>query len=97
MSTTETAPHKKPSTAGPDIEAGEVDDSPDIGWARAIGSGIVVLLVCFLGGMEGANLFLTKALGLTRDARQWIATGLFLVVVIVLAWALRWLQARRLI
>jgi len=66
----------------------------DIGWVRAIVSGLVVLLVGFGGGLIGANAILTKALGLTRDARQWLATALFLVVVIVLAWALRWLQGR---
>ena len=68
-----------------------------IGWGRAIASGLAVLLIGVLGAVGGANLVLTRALGLTRDARQWLATGLFLVVVIVLAWALRRLQGRGLI
>ena len=84
----------------PDIARGAGDDAgdgPDIGWPRAIASGLAVLLVGFVGAAGGANLVLTKALGLTRDARQWLATALFLVVVIALAWVLRWLQGRGLI
>ena len=69
----------------------------EIGWIRATLSGLAILLLGFVGGVGGANLILTKALGLTRDARQWIATGLFLVVVIALAWVMRRLQARGLI
>ena len=73
------------------------DVAHEIGWGRAIGSGLLILFVGFVAGVGGANLVLTKALGLTRDARQWIATGLFLVVVIALAWVMRRLQARGLI
>jgi hypothetical protein len=102
MSSAELNPAGRPSPAGTEVaadhRAGE-DTRADgeIGWARAIASGLVVLLVGFGGGVGGANAILTKALGLTRDARQWLATALFLVVVIVLAWALRWLQGRGLI
>ena len=75
----------------------EASTRDNIGWVRAVVSGIIVLLVGFGGGVLGANAILTKALGLTRDARQWLATALFLVVMVVLAWALRWLQGRGLI
>jgi hypothetical protein len=85
------------ATEGAEVVAGEPDLGAEIGWGRAIASGLAILVVGFLGGLGGANLVLTKALGLTRDARQWIATALFFVVVIVLAWALRWLQQRGLI
>jgi hypothetical protein len=85
------------TTEATEVAADEPDAGGDIGWGRAIASGMAILLVGFLGSLGGANLVLTKALGLTRDARQWIATALFIAVVIVVAWALRWLQHRGLI
>ena len=100
MSTTATAADP-PSTGGTEAVAGQPDDDPgaggEIGWVRAILSGLAVLVVGFGAGLGGANAILTKALGLTRDGRQWLATALFLAVVIALAWALRWLQGRGLI
>jgi hypothetical protein len=99
VTTTEVTPSERPSGAD---RAGRADSDQagadgDIGWLRAILSGLAVLLVGFGGGLLGANAILTKALGLTRDARQWLATALFLAIVIVGAWALRWLQERGLI
>jgi hypothetical protein len=96
VTTTDVPPAERPSGAkAPDHAHGDRGGADgDIGWLRAILSGLVVLLVGFGGGLLGANAILTKALGLTRDARQWLATALFLVVVIVGAWALRWLQER---
>jgi len=84
------------------VTAGDEDrDDPDpraaIGWARAIVTGVVIVVVGFAGTLLVANRILTKALGLTRDGRQWLSTGVFIAVVVVMAWALRWLQERRLI
>ena len=45
----------------------------------------------------GGNRILTKALGVTRGGREALASALFLVVMVVLAWALRRLQARGMI
>jgi len=73
------------------------DDEVGIGWLRALLSGIVVLLVGFGGAVVGSNAILTKSLALTRTAREWLATALFFAVVVVLAWALRRLQARKVI
>ena len=70
----------------------EADDG--IGWLQAIGSGLAVLLVGFVGAVWGPSRILTKALGLTQDARKWLAVGLFVLTMIVLAWGLRKLQAR---
>ena len=86
----------------PDASAPVVDSEPatpvaEIGWGRAILSGLAVLVVGFAGAVYVPNRILTKALGLTRTAREWLAIGTFLVVVFGLAWALRRLQARRLI
>ncbi len=69
----------------------------EIGWLRAILSGLAVLAVAFFGGVYGSNEIITKSLALTRTAREWLATGLVFLVVIVLAVALRWLQSRKLI
>jgi hypothetical protein len=73
------------------------DDRGGIGWVRAILSGLAVLAVGFGGAVVGANAILTKSLALTRTAREWLAIALFLAVVIILAWVLRRLQAKRLI
>jgi hypothetical protein len=72
-------------------------DDAEIGWARAIVSGLGILLVGFGAAVLGANRILTKALGLRRTPREWLATGLFFLVLIVLAWGLRRLQGKKLI
>jgi membrane protein implicated in regulation of membrane protease activity len=69
----------------------------DIGWLRAIATGVAVLVIGIGATVIGADRILTKALGVTRGGREALASGLFLVVVVVLAWALRRLQARGLI
>jgi hypothetical protein len=68
-----------------------------IGWGRALLTGFVVLVVGLAASVGGANAILTKATGLSRDVREYAASVVFLAVVIVLAWALRRLQARGLI
>ena len=78
-------------------EASSESATQEIGWGRAILSGLAVLVVGFAGVVYVPNRILTKALGLTRTAREWLAIGTFFVVVCGLAWALRWLQARKLI
>ena len=72
-------------------------DSAEIGWGRAILTGLAILAVGIGGAVYGANRILTKALGLRRTPREWLATGLFFLVVIALAWILRRLQDRKLI
>jgi len=73
------------------------EDEVGIGWLWALLSGIVVLIVGFGGAVVGSNAILTKSLALTRTAREWLATALFFAVVVVLAWALRRLQARKIV
>ena len=79
------------------VEGESHDDGPDIGWGRAIGSGLAVLLVGFVAAVYGANSVVTKLTGVSRSTRQYLASALFLVVVVAMAWVLRRLQARRLI
>jgi hypothetical protein len=69
----------------------------EIGWLRAIASGLAIILVGVGAAVYGADRILTKALGLRRTPREWLAVGLFFLVVVVMAWALRRLQARKLI
>ena len=98
MSTPDTsadAPTPAPSEVIAGIHA--PDDDNGIGWIRAIITGVVILAVCFGGAVVGSNAILTKSLALTRTAREWLATGLFFFVVIVVAVALRLLQRRRLV
>jgi hypothetical protein len=68
----------------------------EIGWLRAVVSGLAVVLAGF-GGAWGANRVVTRALALRRTPREVIATALFLLVVVLLAWALRRLQDKGLI
>jgi hypothetical protein len=72
-------------------------ESPTIGWPQAIAFGLAVVVIGFLGAVVGSNAILTKSLALTRAAREWLATALFFVVLVILAAALRWLQQRGLI
>jgi xanthine/uracil permease len=71
-------------------------DVKEIGWIRAILSGLAILLVGF-GAIVASNAIVTRALRLRRTPREWLATAVFLVVVIGMAWVLRCLQARKLI
>jgi hypothetical protein len=70
---------------------------PEIGWLRAIATGVAVLVVGIGAAVIGANRILTKALAVTRGGRVALASALFLVVTIGLAVVLRKLQARGLI
>ncbi len=75
------------------------DDVPgaSIGWIRAVLTGVIVLVVGLAASVGVANLILTKATGLGRSVREYVASVVFLAVVFLLAWALRRLQAHGLI
>lgn len=72
-------------------------DGPVLGWARALASGLAILLVAIVATVYGADTAVKKLTGVSRNTRQYLASGLFVVAVAVLAWVLRRLQARRLI
>jgi hypothetical protein len=74
-----------------------VSEERKIGWPRAVLSSLAVIVVGFVGAVVGPNAILTKALALTRGARELLATLLFFAVIAILAVALRWLQHRRVI
>jgi hypothetical protein len=85
------------SDSGPPDDAAPSNPAAEIGWLRAIVSALGILVVGIGGAVFGADRILTKALGLRRTPREWLATGLFFLVVIFLAWLLRRLQDRKLI
>lgn len=77
---------------------GEADiDRASIGWMRAVLTGLAVLVTGLVASVGVANAVLTKATGLSRSVREYIATVVFLAAVFGLAWVLRRLQARGLI
>jgi hypothetical protein len=89
-----------PSSEGAAAIAAEELEVPQagIGWLRAIGSGLAVLVVGFGLAVGVANWILTDGLGLkSRDERVWLASAVFFFVVVVAAWGLRRLQSRGLI
>jgi hypothetical protein len=83
------------ATEGP---AGAADTAPaataHIGWPRAVLSGLAILVVGFGAAVGGANYVLTGFNGGSRDTKVYLASAWFLVVVVVMAWGLRRLQAR---
>jgi hypothetical protein len=68
-----------------------------IGWPRAVVSGLAILVVGLGASVGLSNYVLTNVTGLSRGVQTWIATAIFLVVVVGMAFVLRRLQARGLI
>lgn len=70
---------------------------PGFGWVRATATTAVIVVIGGALLLYTPDLVLTRLTGISRSARVAVATGGFLVALAVLAWALRRLQARRLI
>ena len=85
------------SATEPPTDAAPPSSPAEIGWLRAIATGLAILVVGVGVAVYGADRILTKALGLRRTPREYLAVALFFLVVIVLAWVLRRLQERKLI
>ena len=77
--------------------ADDTDLPPPIGWFRAILTAAVIAVVGIAVLVYGTNAVLTKVHGLNRSSLVGIATTMFFVVLIALAWALRQLQRRKMI
>ncbi len=71
-----------------------VERRDDIGWLRGIATGVVILVVGLLVSVGGANEILTGVSGMSRDNLAYLASAVFVVVLLVAAWLLRRLQAR---
>lgn len=76
---------------------GDATAGHEVGWGRALVSGVVILAVGFVAVVYVPNAIVTKLTSLSRGTRQDLATVVCLVAITALAWALRRLQARRLI
>jgi Ca2+/Na+ antiporter len=68
-----------------------------IGWGRALVSAVVILVVGAVLFVFAPNWLLTHLTGLSRNGRVAVVTTAFVVVFVAFAWALRRLQARRVI
>lgn len=77
----------------PEAEAGRAA----ISWARAVVSGLAIVVVVLGAAVLGANAILTHLTGLSRHSREYLATALFFAVLVGAAWGMRRLQARGLI
>ncbi|HZJ27158.1 MAG TPA: hypothetical protein VFF40_09140 [Acidimicrobiia bacterium] len=73
-------------------QVSESSTPPEIGWLRAAGSAVLIVVVGVGGLVYGANAAVTNLGGLDRPQRVGIATALFFGGFCVLAWVLRRLQ-----
>jgi len=77
--------------------ADDTDRDAPIGWFRAIVTAAVVALIGIVVLVYGTNAVLTKWHGRTRSSLVALATTMFFVVLLGLAWVLRQLQRRKMI
>jgi hypothetical protein len=77
-------------TADPDLR-------PPIGWFRAVLTVAAITVVAIAVLVYGTNAVLTKPHGRTHGSLVAVATTMFFVVLLVLAWVLRQLQRRKVI
>ena len=75
----------------------ETDAPSPIGWLRAILTVAAISVVGIVVLVYGTNAVLTKVHGKTHGSLVAVATTMFFVVLLALAWALRQLQRRKLI
>jgi hypothetical protein len=68
-----------------------------IGWFRAIVTALIIVVVGIGVLVYGTNAILTDIHGKTRSSLVAVATIVFFVFLIALAWTLRWLQRRKVI
>jgi multisubunit Na+/H+ antiporter MnhG subunit len=71
--------------------------APTISWPRALLTGGLIVIVGIIALVYAPNWVLTKIHGKTRSSLVAVATTMFFVVLLVMAWALRRLQHRRII
>ena len=71
-------------------------DSP-IGWLRATITTVAIAVVAIALLVYGPDAVLSKWHGRTRSSLVALATTMFFVILLALAWALRQLQRRKMI
>ncbi len=75
----------------------DTDLPPQIGWLRAVLTVAAITLVAIAVLVYGTNAVLTKVHGKTHGSLVAVATTMFFVGLLALAWALRQLQRRKMI
>jgi hypothetical protein len=75
----------------------DTERPPPIGWLRAVLTVAVIAVVAIAVLVYGTNAVLTKVHGKTRGSLVAVATTMFFVGLVALAWALRKLQGRKVI
>ena len=73
------------------------DPGPPIGWMRAALTAIAIAVIAVALLVYGTNAVMTKLHGKTHGSLVAVATTMFFVVLLALAWALRQLQRRKII
>jgi len=86
-----------PDAAAPPPGAAGGPAHREIGWGRAIASGLLIVAVAFAGCVWLPNLIVTRFTGASPDTMADTALAIAVAWVLLLAWALRRLQARGLI
>jgi hypothetical protein len=81
------------------VNNSSLDDevTPHIGWIRAVLTAVVITVVGTAAIVYAPNAIITKVHGLGRSTRVGLATAVFFVGIVALAWALRRLQRRHII
>lgn len=75
----------------------DTERPPPIGWLRAVLTVAIIAVVAIAVLVYGTNAVLTKVHGKTRGSLVAVATTMFFVGSVALAWALRKLQGRKVI
>jgi len=77
--------------------ADDSESDPTISWFRALLTAVIIVGVGVIAFAYGPNWILTKIHGKTRSSLVALATATFFVLLFVFAFALRWLQRRKII
>jgi len=88
-----------PTGSAPSPSSAPADSrSPDarragIGWGRAIASAVAIVVIAFVGAIWLPDFLLRELSTVGRDTRVLIASTISVMLVVVIAWGLRRLQA----
>jgi xanthine/uracil permease len=66
----------------------------DIGWARAVATGVVVLVVGLGVAVVGSDQLIKRIDGISRENVEYLVSAYFVACVVAAAWVLRRLQRR---
>jgi len=76
-----------------EIERQEIE-RPEIGWARAIATGLAILVLGLAVAVAGADEIIKQVTSVSRNVVEYLVTAYFVACVVGAAWLLRRLQRR---